>query len=456
MALSLAVLLATTASTVSRAAGTAANYPTAKLTTISARGDGRGATLVIEASEPVPYVATRPDPLTVLIDFRNVEPGAVASSLGAKPNGPITSVAVEAAESMGSPVSRVRVALAQPVAHHVRAERNRVLVDFDKTAAPQAAVTSAVSVASSAPTVQSSVDPVAALRLSGPATTTPSAQPAAAAQNASVTPNILAGQAASQPGSTAGQKRNYSGNPVSLDFQQADLRAVLRVFAEISGLNIVIDPAVKGTVDVALRDVPWDQALDIILRANKLGYTVDGTVVRIAPLTTLSEEENQRRSSTTRHWPANCGCSPVSPATPRPRNCRRCSPRASSRVAAPCRSIRARTRSSSATRSRNHQRQRRRLPPWIPRSRRLRSRRASFRTTAARSRCAGRDGSGRSGVGQLDEPGVPEQRLHQRRNRRDARAPRASSPRSTGVRPRAPWPVRRSAPSTAPSISTSH
>ena len=59
---------------------------------------------------------------------------------------------------------------------------------------------------------------------------------------------------------------------------------MLRTFAEISGLNIVIDPAVQGTVDVALRDVPWDQALDIILRANKLGYSVDGTIVRIAPL----------------------------------------------------------------------------------------------------------------------------------------------------------------------------
>ena len=78
--------------------------------------------------------------------------------------------------------------------------------------------------------------------------------------------------------------RKFTGHPISLDFQGADLRAVLRTFAEISGLNIVIDPAVQGTVDVALRDVPWDQALDIILRANKLGYLVDGTIVRIAPL----------------------------------------------------------------------------------------------------------------------------------------------------------------------------
>ena len=70
---------------------------------------------------------------------------------------------------------------------------------------------------------------------------------------------------------------------------------MLRTFAEISGLNIVIDPAVQGSVDVSLRDVPWDQALDIILRANKLGYSVDGTIVRVAPLTVLADEEKQRR-----------------------------------------------------------------------------------------------------------------------------------------------------------------
>src|SRR5262249_22197896 len=90
--------------------------------------------------------------------------------------------------------------------------------------------------------------------------------------------------------------RQFTGHPISLDFQGADLRAVLRTFAEISGLNIVIDPAGQGTVDVALRDVPWDQALDIILRANKLGYSVDGTIVRIAPNTVLKQEEDERKA----------------------------------------------------------------------------------------------------------------------------------------------------------------
>jgi type IV pilus assembly protein PilQ len=97
------------------------------------------------------------------------------------------------------------------------------------------------------------------------------------------------------PGAARPGQRRFTGNPVSLDFQGADLRAVLRTFSEISSLNIVIDPAVTGSVDVALKDVPWDQALDIILRANKLGYIVDGTIVRIAPLTVLSDEESQRR-----------------------------------------------------------------------------------------------------------------------------------------------------------------
>src|SRR5262249_19169564 len=82
----------------------------------------------------------------------------------------------------------------------------------------------------------------------------------------------------------AAQQRRFTGHPISLDFQGADLRAVLRTFAEISSLNIVIDPAIQGTVDVALRDVPWDQALDIILRATNLGSMPHGTIVHIPPL----------------------------------------------------------------------------------------------------------------------------------------------------------------------------
>ena len=98
-----------------------------------------------------------------------------------------------------------------------------------------------------------------------------------------------------QQGQVGQTQREYTGDPGSLDFQDADLRSVLRTFAEIGSLNIVIDRNVEGRVDVALRDVPWDQALDLILRSNRLGYIVDGTIIRIAPLTVLADEEGERR-----------------------------------------------------------------------------------------------------------------------------------------------------------------
>ncbi|MDP6580671.1 MAG: type IV pilus secretin PilQ [Vicinamibacterales bacterium] len=97
------------------------------------------------------------------------------------------------------------------------------------------------------------------------------------------------------PGQTAGAQQEYTGDPISMNFQNADLRAVLRVFADDRGLNIVIDPSVQGEVNVALTEVPWDQAFDIILRANGLDYAVNGTVVRIASVQQFRDEAQARR-----------------------------------------------------------------------------------------------------------------------------------------------------------------
>jgi hypothetical protein len=66
------------------------------------------------------------------------------------------------------------------------------------------------------------------------------------------------------------RKKVYRGKPISLDFQNADIRSVLRIVADVSGHNLVIDPEVKGKVDITLvKPVPWDQALDVILKTNK-------------------------------------------------------------------------------------------------------------------------------------------------------------------------------------------
>ncbi|HJN44259.1 MAG TPA: type IV pilus secretin PilQ [Vicinamibacterales bacterium] len=97
------------------------------------------------------------------------------------------------------------------------------------------------------------------------------------------------------PGQTAGGQQEFTGDPISMNFQNADLRAVLRVFADDRGLNIVIDPSVQGEVNVALTEVPWDQAFDIILRTNGLDYEVNGTVVRIASVQRFRDEAQARR-----------------------------------------------------------------------------------------------------------------------------------------------------------------
>src|SRR6476646_591298 len=95
----------------------AATTPTVRLKTISSRVTSKGTSLVIEATEPVPYVATRPDPLTLLIDFRNVAAGAVTSTIADDVKSAIVSVAVESVEADAAPggaSSRIRVALSEP------------------------------------------------------------------------------------------------------------------------------------------------------------------------------------------------------------------------------------------------------------------------------------------------------------------------------------------------------
>jgi len=113
---------------------------------------------------------------------------------------------------------------------------------------------------------------------------------------ATAPPAAPTGPATPRQQTAGGDQKRFTGHPVSLDFQGADLRAVLRAFAEISGLNMVIDPDVQGTVDIILNEVPWDQALDVILRGNQLDYTADGTIVRIARVDTLRKEQDSRQA----------------------------------------------------------------------------------------------------------------------------------------------------------------
>ena len=88
----------------------------------------------------------------------------------------------------------------------------------------------------------------------------------------------------------------YTGEPISVNLKDVDLKDFFRLIHEISGLNIVLDPNVKGTLTLVLDDVPWDQALDIVLKNNALDRELQGNVLRIAATDKLRREAVDRRA----------------------------------------------------------------------------------------------------------------------------------------------------------------
>jgi type IV pilus assembly protein PilQ len=95
--------------------------------------------------------------------------------------------------------------------------------------------------------------------------------------------------------SGGGKERTYFGEPIDLKVTNADVTDVLRTFAQISGLNVIVQPGVTGTVTAELENVPWDQALEEVLKINNLDYELDGNVMRIAPTETLRKEAQERQ-----------------------------------------------------------------------------------------------------------------------------------------------------------------
>jgi type IV pilus assembly protein PilQ len=121
-----------------------------------------------------------------------------------------------------------------------------------------------------------------------------------AAQNSStgIQPAVnLAAEQRAQSGQqpvSAGPK--YTGEPISVNLKDVDLKDFFRLIHEISGLNVVLDPNVHGTLTIVLDDVPWDQALDIVLKNNDLARELEGNVLRIATVDTLKKEADGRRA----------------------------------------------------------------------------------------------------------------------------------------------------------------
>lgn len=123
-------------------------------------------------------------------------------------------------------------------------------------------------------------------------------KPSASLQQGAAQPavNLAAEQKAQMAQNPATTGAKYTGEPISVNLKDVDLKDFFRLIHEISGLNVVLDPNVHGSLTVVLDDVPWDQALDIVLKNNSLARQLDGNVLRIATVETLKKEADARRA----------------------------------------------------------------------------------------------------------------------------------------------------------------
>jgi type IV pilus assembly protein PilQ len=226
-------------------------------------------------------------------------------------------------------VSRIVIDLRQPAKYNVNASGNSVTIAFapaapgavkstpveqpanlvtTKSEAPKSASTDTASAKKGEVPAPVTVLPVALTQttaaLAAPAipvvptstqqSPSDSATPAATTPAPAAAPVQPAAIAQTQAATPAASGR-YSGEPISVNLKDVDLRDFFRLIHEISGLNIVVDPNVKGNLTIVLDDVPWDQALDIVLRNNGLEKQLDGNVLRIATRETVKKEAEQSR-----------------------------------------------------------------------------------------------------------------------------------------------------------------
>ena len=94
-----------------------------------------------------------------------------------------------------------------------------------------------------------------------------------------------------KPDAALEEKRQYTGSKIDLNFQDAEIRAILQLLADQSGQNIVVSDSVRGNITLRLQTVPWDQALDIVLRTKGLDKRQDGNVIIVAPAEEIAARE---------------------------------------------------------------------------------------------------------------------------------------------------------------------
>jgi type IV pilus assembly protein PilQ len=312
---------------ITRAPVQVASNRATRLDGITTRGSGNSLTIELESDGRLEYHSFKlTNPLRLVVDLKGATNKVRQSTVPL--NDPfVRQIRVAQFQTQPEPITRVVLDLAELPEHHLRLEGRNLIVDFGSgerapvrmAEAPQASAppprpVPAASIAEIEPIAPAYV-PTERSVIRGPQVSAGNVPALTEAPNVTrprpapdlvdagrenvflgdTGPQVISGEMQTAERRLSAGDQTFSGDPIDLELTNADIKDVLRTFAQLTGLNIAIDPNVQGQVTVSFVDVPWDQALDTILRQNGLAYTVDGNVMRVGTVERIAAEAAQSR-----------------------------------------------------------------------------------------------------------------------------------------------------------------
>ena len=250
-----------------------------------------GASVIeVEVAGALPQIRVKQQahPLRLMMDVKNARLNPDQNSLMAvhDPAGVVTQVQALQSEHADTETVHIVAYLTAKAPFEVRQQDDRVRVILTQPTMQMAAEAVGNAAAPSMPLIAQATPMAADAPMM--AQDTPAAPEAPSGDDVGVPPRIEA--------ATIGDvgDKVYTGEKISLDFQNADINDILRLIADVSGLNIIAGPDVKGTVTTRMIDIPWDQALEVVLKINGLGQEQEGNIIRVAPVERFIAEHEER------------------------------------------------------------------------------------------------------------------------------------------------------------------
>jgi len=250
------------------------------ITGVNLKADGDISSVVISTTGASDFTAKMVSERSIIVDIPNAQVGEGVDT------------ELDFSYDSGTPVSyvnttqgensvRIGIVLSEKAAYNYYAQGNTIVVDFSMN-----------------DTV--AMDPgIADLGPEAPVETGWSQAPTLPGESPAVEPSEVLTPDELEEATTAAaeEEKKYTGRVMTLIMNDVDIQQIFMLIAEVSGLNILVDSDVQGRITLRLVDVPWDQALDIILENQNLGMEREGNVIRIARNTTLSTERESELSS---------------------------------------------------------------------------------------------------------------------------------------------------------------